>query len=192
MFLLVVDDFRVQYAHLPNAQHLLAALKQHYEAITGDSTGSLFCGISLTWDYTNHTIDLGCISSALTEFKHLQPNKPEHQPHRHNPPQFGVKTQLTDLVDHRKLLSKSEILHLQQVTGIFLYYSQAVDPTMNVASSTLALQQTKGTKHTEQDATKFLNYCATHPNATIHYYALDMILKLHSDASFNSEPQAHS
>jgi hypothetical protein len=47
MFTLVVDDFGVQYTKLSNAHHLLAALKQHYEAITMDWTGSLFCGITL-------------------------------------------------------------------------------------------------------------------------------------------------
>jgi hypothetical protein len=36
LFSLVVDDFGVQYTHLQDAQHLLAALKQHYEAITVD------------------------------------------------------------------------------------------------------------------------------------------------------------
>jgi hypothetical protein len=134
----------------------------------------------------------GYVSNVLLEFEHPQPSKPEHQPHRHNPPQFRVKTQLTEPIDHSKPLSKSEVLCLQQITGKFLYYSRAVDPTMNVALSALASQQTKGTKQTEQDATKFLNYCSTHPNATIRYHASDMILKLHSDASYNSEPQARS
>jgi hypothetical protein len=36
IFSLVVDDFSIQYTHLPDAQHLLAALKQHYKAITVD------------------------------------------------------------------------------------------------------------------------------------------------------------
>jgi 2-phospho-L-lactate guanylyltransferase (CobY/MobA/RfbA family) len=44
---IVVDDFGVQYTNVSAAQHLLAALKQHYEAITVDWTGSLFCAISL-------------------------------------------------------------------------------------------------------------------------------------------------
>jgi hypothetical protein len=118
-------------------------------------------------------IHAGYVSSALAEFEHPQPEKLEHQPHQHNLPQFRVKTQLTDPVDHTQPLNKSEILQLQQITGKFLYYSRAVDPTMNVALSTLASQQTKGTQHTAQDATKFLNYCATHPNATICYYASD-------------------
>jgi hypothetical protein len=63
---------------------------------------------------------------------------------------------------------------------------------MNVTLSTLASQQTRGTKLTEADANKFLNYCATHPDATIRYYPSDMILKVHSDASYNSEPKARS
>jgi hypothetical protein len=89
MFSLVVDSFGVQYTQLLDAQHLLAALKQHYEAITVDWTGSLFCSVSLKWDYTNRTFDLsmpGYISSALAEFDHPQPTKLEHQPHHHNLP----------------------------------------------------------------------------------------------------------
>jgi hypothetical protein len=89
-------------------------------------------------------------------------------------------------------LNKQETLCLQQITSKFLYYSRAVDPNMNVALSALALQQTKGTQQTKQDATKFLNYCATHLHATIRYHASDMILKIHSNASYNSEPQARS
>jgi hypothetical protein len=59
---------------------------------------------------------------------------------------------------------------------------------MNVTLSTLASQQTKGTEQTKKDSIKFLNYCATHPEATLQYQALDMILKIHSSASYNSDP----
>jgi hypothetical protein len=38
----------------------------------------------------------------------------------------------------------------------------------------------------------FLNYSATHPNASILYRASDMILHTHSDASYLTEPEAHS
>jgi hypothetical protein len=134
----------------------------------------------------------GYVDMALLEFEHLQPTKPEHQPHCHNPPQFGVKTQQTDPIDHLQLLGKHKILRLQQITGKFLYYSCAVDPTMNVVLSSLASQQTKATQCTAHDANKFLNYCATHPDTTIHYYASDMVLNVHSNASYNSELQARS
>jgi hypothetical protein len=76
MFSLVVDDFGIQYTNLPDAQHLLAALKQHYEAITVNWTRSLFCSISLKWDYRQRVVDLsmpGYINSTLEKFGHQNP-----------------------------------------------------------------------------------------------------------------------
>jgi hypothetical protein len=63
---------------------------------------------------------------------------------------------------------------------------------MNVTLSMLASQQTKAMEQTKKDASKFLNYCASHPRATMRYHASDMILKLHSNASYNSESGACS
>ena len=37
-----------------------------------------------------------------------------------------------------------------------------------------------------------LDYCHTHPDATIHYRANDMILKIQSNASYLSEAKAPS
>jgi hypothetical protein len=101
---------------------------------------------------------------------------------RHNLPQYGVKTQLTDSFDATAPLDDNGNLQLQQITGKFQYCSQAVDPTMNVTLSTLASQQTHGTQQTEKDSHTFINFCAMHPDAKICYYASDMILKVHLDA----------
>jgi hypothetical protein len=194
IFVLVVDDFGFQIQGKQDAQHLIAALKEHYE-ITVDWDGKLFCGITLDWDYKNWTVDLSMpnyVHDALLEFQHEASSKPEHQPYRHNPTQFGAKIQMTEPADTSKPLDKEGILRLQQITGKFLYYSRAVDPTMNAALSSLASQQAKGTEQTARDATKFLNYCATHPDAKLQYYASDMVLKVHSDASYLSESKARS
>jgi hypothetical protein len=193
-FVLVVDDFGIQIQGKQDAQHLIAALKEHYE-ITVDWDGKLFCGITLDWNYKNGTVDLSMpnyVNDTLSEFQHKASSKPEHQPYRHNPPQFGAKIQMTEPADTSKPLDKEGILRLQQITGKFLYYSRAVDPTMNTALSSLASQQAKGTEQTARDATKFLNYCATHPDAKLRYYASDMVLKVHSDASYLSESKARS
>jgi hypothetical protein len=99
---------------------------------------------------------------------------------------------MTEPEDTSPALNKAGILKLQQITGKFLYYARAVDPTMITALSALASQQAKGTEQTMCDALKFLNYCATHPDATLRYYASDMILKVHSDASYLSESRARS
>jgi hypothetical protein len=120
MFSLVVDDFRIQYTTIQDAQHLLAALKQHYEAITVDWTRSLFCSISLKWDDNHYIVDLsmpGYINSALEEFEHPEPNKAEHQPHQHNPSQFGTKMQPTTPAQNSQPLDKKGILQLQETTG---------------------------------------------------------------------------
>jgi hypothetical protein len=58
IFALVVDDFGIQYVGKEHTHHLIAALKQDYEAVTTDWEGELFCGITLKWDYVNHTVDL--------------------------------------------------------------------------------------------------------------------------------------
>jgi hypothetical protein len=194
MFTLVVDDFGVQVTGKNNAQHLIAALKENYE-ITVDWDGKLFCGITLDWKYQKGTVDLSMpkyVQEALIEFQHAPPSKPGHQPHRHNPPQFGAKVQMTEPVDTTMALDEKGILRLQQITGKFLYYSRAVDPTMNAALSSLASQQSKATEQTARDAITFLNYCATHPDAKLRYQSSDMILKVHSDASYLSESKARS
>lgn len=63
---------------------------------------------------------------------------------------------------------------------------------MLIALSTLASAQANGTEETAQALVQFLNYCATHPEATIRYLASDMVLHVHSDASYLSEPEAKS
>ena len=41
-------------------------------------------------------------------------------------------------------------------------------------------------------AVHLLNYAATHPDATVRFRASDMILHIHSDASYLSKPKARS
>jgi hypothetical protein len=54
----------------------------------------------------------------------------------------------------------------------------------------LASEQTRSTSDTAGKNIKLLNYCTTHPEATLRYHAYDMILNIHSDASYLSEREA--
>jgi hypothetical protein len=63
---------------------------------------------------------------------------------------------------------------------------------MLVTLSALASYQSKGTLQTADDAVKFLNYCATHPDAVLRYNKSDMVLTVYSDASYLSESKARS
>ena len=61
-----------------------------------------------------------------------------------------------------------------------------------VALGTLASQKSKSTANTLNTLTQLLNYCATHPTATVTYHASQMILHIDSDASYLSESHACS
>ena len=58
--------------------------------------------------------------------------------------------------------------------------------------STLASEQAKASEQTIMNMEHLLDYLATNPDATIRYYASDMILNIHSDASYLSERNARS
>ena len=67
-----------------------------------------------------------------------------------------------------------------------------VDSTLLHALNSLASEQAKATENTKAEMLHLLNYCATHPEATVRFKASDMILKVHSDASYLSESEARS
>ncbi len=82
-FTLVVDDFTVHYTNCDNAMHLLTALQEQYQ-VTEDWNATCYCGLTLTWDYDQHTVILsmpGYIDRALQHFRHPRLMHPEHAPH---------------------------------------------------------------------------------------------------------------
>jgi hypothetical protein len=86
----------------------------------------------------------------------------------------------------------TQCITIQKVTGSFLYYAQAVDPTILMQLNEIATEQTKSTGKTQAATNQLLYYLATHPDATIRYHASDMILHIHSDASYLSVSNAQS
>jgi hypothetical protein len=56
----------------------------------------------------------------------------------------------------------------------------------------VATKQTKATEKTQAAMNQLLDYLDTHPDATIRYHASDMILHIHSDASYLSVSNARS
>ena len=195
-FTLVVDDFGVGYEKNEHALHLLQTLRKYYEAVSVDWTGTLYCGISLKWDYVQQTCELsmpGYVQQAIRKFHTSDKGttKPMDAPHPYKvSKKHGLP--MTSPVDESAKLSPQGIKQLQQIVGTFLFYSRAVDPTMLTALSIIATEQTQGTQSTKDKAEHFLMYAATHPDATIKYYKSDMILNIHSDASYLSESQGRS
>ena len=132
----------------------------------------------------------GYVQKALQRFSHPPPTKPEKSPHRAVDKQYGVKIQLTEPPDTSAALTPTQKTHIQQIDGTVLYYARAVDPTMAVTLSTIAAAQSKGTQATADAITKFLNYAASNPDAALQYKPSAMILRIHSDTSYLSEPKA--
>ena len=73
-----------------------------------------------------------------------------------------------------------------------MYYRRAVNLTVLPALSSISREQTSATENTEKKCAQLLDYLATHDNARIRYHASDMVLNIHSDASYLSETRARS
>ena len=193
-FTLVVDDFGVKYINETDVNHLIQALKQDYE-IEEDWEGTRYLGITLDWDYKKREVHLsmpGYVERALARFGHLIPKIPQHQPHKHTVPTYGATIQYAKDRDVTNLLSKEDKKYIQQVLGTFLYYGRAVDSTMLTALSSIASTQAEPTEETMENIKLFLDYAASHQDAILTYQASDMVLIVHSNASYLSEPKARS
>jgi hypothetical protein len=194
LFSLVVDDFGVKYVGKQHVDHLNAAIEQHYE-YTKDWRGQLYCGITINWNYDQGVVDLsmpGYIKATLHKFQHPTPPRPQHAPHEWTEPIYGKHQQMAPLPDATDKLPPERIQRIQKIVGTLLYYARAVDSTQLVALGTIAAQQANGTIKTEKATAHLLDYCHTHPDAILRYRASDMILKIHSDASYLSEAKARS
>jgi hypothetical protein len=81
---------------------------------------------------------------------------------------------------------------MQNITGSVLYYSRAVDPTVIIPLNDIATEQTRATEKTKTAGGQLLDYLDTHPDAKIRFHASDIILHIHSDASYLSVSNSRS
>jgi hypothetical protein len=193
-FVLVVDDFSFKYTQRHTAEHFLAILRQWYP-VKEDWNATLYCGITVDWDYTQRKAYLsmpGYIHNALTELQHPPPTKPQYSPHPHLPIQYGNQPQLALAPDTSPPLNSRDRAKIPQAVGKLLYYARAVDSTLLVALSALAAEQNQPTHGTLRRLHHLLDYCYTNPNARLCFHASDMVLHFHSDAGYNSESGARS
>ena len=116
----------------------------------------------------------GYVKEALIEFKHhFIKQLFSASPFRD--PVYGIKIQYTDAIE-MPIFTKKQIHLLQRICGQLLYYARAIDCTMMYAQNNLVSQVIAETMNTEEARVCFFNYCATNPDASIVYYASDMII----------------
>jgi hypothetical protein len=174
--------------------HLIAALETDY-TVSKYWTGGLYCGITLHWDYANKLVNLsmpGYIKDALHKFQHPLPKRTQYVPHNLTVLAYGQCVQYAPPPDMVLSVTTADITQAQAIVGTLLYNARAVDPTRIVPLSTLASHLSTATTTATNAVSHLLDYCSTQSESTIRYYASYMQLKIHSDASYLSEPKAKS
>ena len=81
-------------------------------------------------------------------------------------PIYGAKAQYVEAEDLSPPLSISDKKIIGS-HGFFLYYAQAVDPTMLAAPVSIVAHQANPTYHTMQKVKQFLDCAAIHPYAIL-------------------------
>jgi hypothetical protein len=141
LFTLVIDSFGIKYIGKDHVNHLIWCINQKYELIK-DWKGNLYCGIKLNWDYNARTLDISMsrfIKLLLLQYKHHMPSKPQNCPYAPTLKQYGAKAQVPLPVNISPKLSPDEIEEIQCIIGSILYYAQAVDITVLMALSSIAI-----------------------------------------------------
>ena len=76
--------------------------------------------------------------------------------------------------------------------GSILFYAQAIDMTILMGLSLITVEQTKATERTMGQFIDLLHYLPSIQDAKVRFHASDMVMNIHSDASYLSETKARS
>ncbi len=129
----------------------------------------------------------GYIKKMLQKYKHHISSKPQHCPYSPSPKQYGAKAQQPLPINISPKLSLEEIKEIQCIISCILYYARAINISVLMALSSIAIKQTKGTTSTMEKANQCLDYLVTNPNATMRFRVSDMIMNVHSDTLYLSK-----
>jgi hypothetical protein len=103
------------------------------------------------------------VPKALSQFHYSTPKVPQHSPYLWTPLVYGQKVQLAK-IDTSPQLDKKGTQHVQAVSGTFLYYARAVDPTILVALNKISNNQAKPTVLTGKACNMLLDFLPHNPS----------------------------
>jgi hypothetical protein len=89
-------------------------------------------------------------------------------------------------------LDAKGIKRIQQIVGSISYYAWAVDMTVLMAMSSMAVEQTTAMTRTMGRCIELLDYLTTNSHVQVHFHPSDMIMNIHSDASYLSKTKKHT
>lgn len=148
----------------------------------------------MKWDYPKQQVHLhmpGYVKQALIQFGHVLCNK-QNQPFPHTLIKYGAKKQCTKEPMHSPLLKTHDKKFIQKVCRKFLFLGRAVDSTLLTPISAIGSQSSAPAAETMEQKKQLLDYLATQEEAVLTYHKSDMILAIHSDCSYLSEPKSRS
>ena len=117
----------MKYVGWVHAEHLVTTL-QRYHTLKTDWGGTLYCGITLKWDYTRHTVDLsmpGYINVELLKYQHSDHHEPQHVPYQWEKAQYGQTMQYAKPADNSPKLDADGIKKSRKSSG---HYSTTSTP----------------------------------------------------------------
>jgi hypothetical protein len=148
--------------------------------------------IELDWDYTNKKVHLSMkpyLDKSLRQFDNVVPTKRQHSPYPHVELKYGAKEQFAEY-DESEPVNNEEKKQIQKTTGKFLWYGRGVDGTILTPLSAIPAKQSKPTVNTTQQSQQLMDYLATQEPAVLTYRKSDMVLAVHSNASYLNEEEA--
>jgi len=195
-FTLVVDDFGIKYTHKADADHLLTVLRELYIMTEDRGLVQKYVGITIKHDRKQKLMQLsmpGYVNKALQRFGKAK-QRGAKSPLIYIPPILGQAQQIAPelTADEATLVDANTKTYVQEVTGVFLFYSRAVDPTMLTAVNKISMQSSKPTQATLKAIDRLLSYAERYPDATMEIRPSNMQLCAQSDASYLSEHGARS
>ena len=90
------------------------------------------------------------------------------------------------------LLNNKAKQFIQQMCSKFLFVGRAVDSTLLCPISAIASQSSKPTEDTKQQMLQLLHHLAPQEDVALSYHTSNMVLAVHSNASYLSKPKAQS
>jgi hypothetical protein len=99
-------------------------------------------------------------------------------PYLSEPKRFGSEAQAPLPPNDTPKLDTKGIKRVQYIVGSILYHARAIDMTVLMALSSIAIEQTKATEKTMDRCIQLLDYLPTNQMAKIRFYASKMILNI--------------
>jgi len=193
LFTLVVDDFGVKYVGKEHAEHLVTVLQEHYQ-LKADWTRTRYRdthGMGLR-KRSGPLIHGGICATSTQALSTHTNEEANNQPFPHTAIKYGAKIQYAKQDSTAPPVNPTEKKFIQKVCRKFLFYGRAVNSTVLTPISAIASQSANPTKETLAHTNQLLDYLATQEDAVLTYNRSEMVMVVHSDASYLCEPKAKS